>query len=1308
MRNVTLYIIISCLFLSAHTFSAIQNDFNFTQIGTDQGMPSHVGSVYEASNGLIWLGTSEGLMRYDGRKLKSYTLETDDETLPVQRRILQVIEDQSHQLWVLTNNELALYSPQTDSFQPCLMDGNPIKVNVACEVEDGIVFGGTDWLYKYMYKSGKFVKESLGTLDFSIRRMKMWDKHTLICSDLNHILFYDLSKQQANFISSSHTNRISDLCIDTEGYLWIADYNEGIKKISEKGEIVAHYATHNSKLSSNLVLCITIIKGKIWAGTDGGGINIIDPESGEIQILEHESGNIHTLPANTILCIYGNEKKENVWVGTTRRGLLNIRKTNIRTFTSVPQGCDKGLSEKTVLALYQEQGSETIWIGTDGGGMNKLDTRNHLFKHFPNTWGDKIVSICNYSPQKLLISVFSKGFYLFDKENGRKEPFNLERFQLNNYIRYSGFPTNLYNETENTILLLANPVSRYYIREKRLEEIMPDEATSIIGMLCPISNDDKQSYFYDTQNIYKIEHGKNKLQAIFHNDQPGFINSVYQDKQGVFWIASSKGLFSLEDGRLEFINSSLFHKAQSVLCDSKGRVWIGAGQELFSYHPKEKRFMLYGEADGVLKNEYLSKPILLSNEGNMYIGGVNGLLYIQSDIKEQFLSKDEQLDIEIIELSVNDKNCIDQLSDNKIVLPGNSRNIRMSFLVSGDDILRPRLFQYNLDDGNQNAIISYENELNIPSLATGTYPIYVHYTQKDGKWSAPQRVLTLVILPPWYKSWWFTITMLLLFCILIYLVFLYILRKRDNQLKWMFKEHEQKIYEEKVRFLININHELRTPLTLIYAPLKKAIDSIEPNTPHYRRLMTAFKQSQRMKDLVNMVLDVRKMEVGMSKLNASNHHLNQWIQEVCGDFINEGGDENTIQFELDNRIDEVNYDKEKCFAILSNLLTNAIKHNPKHEAITIRTSYSEDQKYVRISVSDKGPGLKGVNTDKLFTRFYQGDNEQSGSGIGLSYAKILVELHKGNIGAYNNPEGGATFYFELPLFLQQSPREDEVQPSYLNDLLSSLSDDGIHIPEKDEQNNIQLQNYTLLLVDDNVELIDYMTEELKGRFKQILTANDGKSAYRTACDKNPDIVVSDIMMPGMNGYELCKAIKEDFSISHIPVILLTARNDDTSKQYGYMLGADSYLEKPFEIEQLVEKIQSKLYNRMQVQKHYHQIGIHPVPVEDDLTKADHLFMEKLNKVINEHLDNPQLDIPLLCEQVGTSRASLYNKLKAITGMGANDYINKIRIEQAMRLIRESNLNFTEISEKVGFASPRYFSTSFKQYTGKTPTQYKKE
>lgn len=912
MKKHTLYIIYLLLTgLSMSVSSRADSQLSFTQIGLTQGMPSHINYIYEDKNGLIWLGTSEGLRRYDGQRLKLYPISTPTDTLG-QENILQMLEDKEGRLWLVSNKGLFCYSTENDRFVLPPSVKQILSVESACQVEDGVIFGGGDKLYKYTYKSGRMEElPGIPVKNFYIRRIGLWTPGTLICTDSNNkLLSYNLNTGEVHPIASDEWNKIYDFCIGPEQHVWVADYNNGIKKIDKKGRLIAHYSVQNSDITSNIVLCVSLIQGKIWAGTDGGGICVIDPKTGKIDTYTYDSGDIHSLPVNTILYLHGNSQGKDIWAGTTRGGLINIRWNHMRTYPGVPLGSDKGLSEKTVLSLYQEPGSDILWIGTDGGGINSLDTKTHTFRHYPNTWGDKIVSICNYSPQKLLLSSFSKGFFLFDKANGHKEPLDIGYFTLNNYVRYSGLPTNLYSETDNTILLLANPIARYHIREKRMEEIIQLPDYSITGMLCPIGQDKENSYFYDSQNIYKIKKDENRLLLVYSGEMSLRINAAGRDDNGNFWIANDKGLFKWNGQELTAVPCSIFSKCQTILCDHKGRVWIGAGQELLSYRPQTDKFILYGEADGIRKNEYLSKPVLQANNKGLYIGGVNGLLYIDSEQENEQTPLSSQQHIVVTDFWVNGKNCMNRLSDNRIVLPWDSQNIRISFLVQGDDILRPRLFQYSLDDKRQNVLMNNDAELQIPSLAAGTYPISVEYTRKDGGWSEGQQVLTLVILPPWYKSWWFITILLLLTCVLIYVLIRYILKRKDN--------------------------------------------------------------------------------------------------------------------------------------------------------------------------------------------------------------------------------------------------------------------------------------------------------------------------------------------------------------------------------------------------------------RLQTQKHSHQVDIQPLPEENNLNNADNLFMEKLHQVIADNLDNPQLDIPFLCNLMGISRTSLYNKLKVITGMGANDYINKIRIERAMKLIKESELNFTEISEKVGFTSPRYFSTTFKQYTGKTPTQFKKE
>ena len=619
------------------------------------------------------------------------------------------------------------------------------------------------------------------------------------------------------------------------------------------------------------------------------------------------------------------------------------------------------------------------------------------------------------------------------------------------------------------------------------------------------------------------------------------------------------------------------------------------------------------------------------------------------------------------------------------------------------------MYRYTITGLNGQNIYSYLPEINLSSLPTGSYHIKVACSTRNGDWTADYDILTLIVLPPWYKSGWFILSCTLFIFVSVILIFILLLRNKETKLKWAMKEHEQQVYEEKVRFLINISHELRTPLTLIHAPLKQLMDKLTADNENYPLIQSICKQSERMKNILNTVLNVRKMEVGQSTLHVQSIQLNEWAEQLISDFKPEASVRGiTLVYQPEPEIQTLCFDKEKCTTILTNLLINALKYTPDESTISISTRLSEDKTRVRISISDQGPGLKDVDTNNLFVRFYQGNNSRPGTGIGLSYSKILVEQHGGNIGAYDNKNfgsPGATFWFELPL--NTEPGNITLHPQeYLNTLLAPTQETE-SIPKQQEENKTA-PNHTLLVVDDNKDLTDYLATALKDRFKTIWVAADGEEALRLCRKKRPHIVVSDIQMPRMNGYELCKQIKEDLEISHIPVILLTARNDEESQLYGYKNGADAYVTKPFEVSMLYAIICSQLHNRERMRTRYTDIGPLPPPEEGTFSSADEEFLNRLNQIITEHLDNEQLGIPFICDKIGISRASLYNKLKALTDMGANDYITQIRMERAIWLILHTELSVNDIADKTGFSTARYFSTVFKQHTGCSPTQYREK
>ncbi|WP_455586763.1 hybrid sensor histidine kinase/response regulator transcription factor [Bacteroides sp.] len=1307
MRNFINLRFLLLLFIVSFGISQAQSgNYYYEQILLQDGLSSTVNCIYAQKDGFVWIGTSSGLGRFDGHELKKYVHSPENPNSLPHNAILHITEDSLHNVWVLTEKGVVQYRHRSDDFYlPKDQYGRVVMANTTCRTNEGILLGGRNKIYLYDYKNDSITLlhdfSSKGL--FAISDISFWDAETLLCSSRwQGVVLLNLRTGETASPPFDFGNDIGKTFIDSKGRIWLAPYNGGIRCLAKDGTLLASYTAQNSKLSNNIVLCMAEREASIWMGTDGGGIDILNPETHEITVLKHISGNSSSLPSNSILSLY-NDRNDNIWVGTIRQGLISVKEVSMKTYTEVPVGSNDGLSNNVVLSLYQEPSSNKIWIGTDGGGINRFDPDTEKFTHYPNTIGKKVVSITSFTPSKLLLSVYSQGLYTFDKLTGQCQPLEIRDKEVNRMLFYTGKTVNIYQYEPETLLLLGYHVFRYTIATGDIEAASKKDETEVVGTLIPVSHNGDTLYLSDLHSIYTFDNVNNKLEDIYTTEGDTLINSVSRDERGLFWIATNFGLLCYDRNRqsVQPISTSLFTNVSFVLSDHHGKVWVGADKMLFAWLVNEGKYILFGKSDGVLPNEYLAKSRLTSNRGNIYVGGGGGLLYIDKNLPiESSGSPQMRLTNVLIDgISVNS-----QLSDEPvgISVPWNSKAITIRVMSCEKDIFRQRLYRYQIAGLNEQCIESYDPIILIRSLPPGVYRIMAACSMKDGNWTALQQVLVLTILPPWYKTWWFTLCCVLFILGGIAGIFMIVLRRKENKLKWAMKEHEKEVYEEKVRFLINISHELRTPLTLIHAPLNRILRSLPSTDINFLPLKGIYKQSKRMKNLLDMVLELRKMEVGMNKLQISSYRMNDWIQDVAEDFISEGEAKKVnIRYQLDKRVAEVCFDKDKCEIVLTNLLNNALKHSPENTEIMIRTELLPTQ-YVCVSIIDQGCGLKQVDLQKLFTRFYQGNGERTGTGIGLSYSKILVELHGGKIGAKDNETVGATFFFELPL-LPVSEEAVSRPKAYLNEL--ALDMDEKKTSDKEVFNT---ERYSLLVVDDNQDLIDFMKEALGEKFHKVLTATDGAEALDITRKYQPDIVISDIMMPCMDGYEFCRRLKEDINISHIPVILLTARDDDASWLEGYKIGADGYLTKPFEEEMLMELIRNRLQNRERTKARYLNAGLLPPPEEVTFSQADESFLLKVNKLIAMHLENPELDVNFLSKEMCMSRATLYNKLKALTDMGGNDYINKLRLERVIQLMTTTKLNFTEIAEKTGFSSSHYFSIMFKKYTGETPTQYRKK
>lgn len=1293
--------------LSFGRLYATNNDnYIYTLLPSNKTFIPSANCIYKEKNRYIWIGTNNGIYRFDGAEYKHYHI--NEKSTLKHYQINGIFVDKNENLWFVSNKEVGKYNNKEDKF---LVEEIPETGNADLSLycyykeEDGIYFGSSNRILKYDYNSQKievFHSFKFKT-PFLIKFIVRIDKDNILISDQNNIHLFNTKSKKLKKDFIPLPSKASCFYFD-EKNLWIATFNNGLKCFDIKGKELKSFEKRNSELSSEVILCIEENNNTLWMGTDGGGINLLDKKTNAIKVLEHVPGNNNSLPSNSIKSIHIDDY-DMVWAGSVRDGIINIQKGLMNTYQEVNLGSPFGLSNPTIIFLFQEEKSNELWIGTDGEGINKFDFENKTFTHYPSTFKTKVASIASFSENELLLSLYLKGFFLFNKKDGSLKKFNIDNEHIINRAFFSETTVNVLNENYNNILFITDKIFRYNKKNGKIKEIKIDFEKNHFGYFLVAGKDDRNIYLFDNRAIYRLEKDSDSLIRIF-NTNSEIIRAVSLDNDMCMWIATSKGLrnINVNTGKQTEITNDILKNISSLVPDNKGTIWIGIENRLYAYLQKNNSFALFGASQGAKDNEYLKKSNLLANNGDVCMGGARGLLIIDKNFK---IDATEIPEVRIAEIKIDG---IQQIVHNdkekeNITMAWDSKSLEVSVMSLEKDILRPKNFRFEIIGANPMVIKSSDPVLRLHSLLPGSNSIYVSCSTRKGLWTRPVELLTIEVLPPWYRTWWFILGCTIMLFIIIISTFFSILRRKNNALKMALKEHERKVYEEKVRFLINMSHELRTPLTLIHAPLKRILKNMKNDDKNFVALSKIYSQSGRMKKLLNMVLDLRKMEMGERTVHFDEYNLNEWITSVVNDFVSEGEAIGiNIQTKLDKNIDKVVFDKEKMEIILTNLLVNAMKHSEKDSEVIIKSELTNENKDIMISITDKGPGLDGVEPEKLFTRFYQGSNEKYGTGIGLSYSKVLVELHNGAIGARNNADGpGATFFFSFPINLKSTDVRYDNKP-YLNEILVSDNNNGIVNKKKTAE--YSTANDIILIVDDSNELLEFVVEALHDKFKTILTASNGKEALNVIAQYMPNIIVSDVMMPEMDGYELCDKVKSNPDTQHIPIVLLTARDEEQSKILGYKSGADTYITKPFEIETLIEIIKGLLKNKKHTKQHYMNLSVIPEMKNMDLSNTEEVFIQKLNSIIKDNIGNPELDINFICSAIGMSRASFYNKLKSVTDISGNEYINKIRLEYAIMLIKSTNLSFTEISEKSGFTSSKYFSTLFKQYTGMTPTQFR--
>lgn len=1285
------------IFLLIAPFCTIfsNEQFIFKQISQKEGLTATVNSIYKEYDGDVWIGSPNGLYRFNGSTLYHY-----EDSLFNGLTVFNTDVDRNGNFWILTNRKLICRKSGEDEFKALMIDKELPQgpFHSICQDGDNVWFGSKGCIYRYSLAEDRLslFSEMKEFPDFICRNMSMIEDGTILCGSHNGMLLLDTTTGIISEAPFGTRSEVTATLVDSEGRIWIAFYNNGIEVYDKTGNLLKKYNTENSDLSNNVVLCMTERESIIWAGTDGGGVNIINPKEDRIKTLSLISGDPSSFPAHSIKSIY-TDHHGNIWTGSVRDGLIRISSSKMKTYVDVHLCMDTGLSNPTVTSIHQDKVEGLIWLGTDGEGVNSFDPVTHRFRHFPFSFKKKIVSVADYSDKELALTAYDDRIWIFNKHTGHMRPMPIKDDVMIYQMKYAGRTINLFNEKDGTLLLIGNRVKRYDKVTAKCTTIRNSVQEKAHGNYFPISHTDNGIWFHDFHNIYFMPDKGDML------EMRGTLNNItlksgHIGRDGIIWLATSEGLYSYDtsDSTFTHIKTSLFSNAASVVCDNHNRVWVGTDDHLYVYLTYSETFTLFGESDGAAMNEYLSKPHLLSDNGDVYLGGVRGLLCIDGTFS---IHTDEIPSVSLYSLTV-DNATIKVTDGGSCRLPRNSNTVEIKVSVQETDIFRDKMYRFEI--GNTIIVETDSPVFTIRQLPSpGTYDVHVSCNRRNGEWTEPVKVFSMTVPKPWYGTWWFILSVAAFILLMTSAVFYTIVQRKSSMARMAMKEQEQKMSEEKVRMLINISHELRTPLTLIMAPLKRLISEGRFQESESGTLNRIYRQSRRMRDLLNMVLDLRKMEVGKTSLKMEKVDFNGWVTGIISDIIDEEKEVGiSIVTELDPELSDIHMDTHMCDTVITNILMNAIKHSKTGDKITIRTEVTEED-MARVTISDQGPGLKDVDESRLFTRFYQSNSEQYGSGIGLSFSKILVELQGGHIGAYNNEDRGASFWWELHVEPVDGTVINVPAKAYLNEIVGNDIADNDKTPHK---TIFDTTGMSLMLVDDSQDLLEFMKEALCQDFKEIMTATSGNEALKALnSGRLPDIIVSDVNMPDGNGFKMCSEIKEDENLNHIPVILLTARGEEHSQSESYRAGADAFIAKPFEVETLLEMIRGILKRKAEIRKKYLDND-----TDAGYTSTEESLIVKLNKVIGEHIDDPELDQQIICKELGMSRASLYSKMKAITGIGVKEYITKIRIEKAKMLIETSDRSITEISEMTGFSASSYFSTAFKNYTGMTPSQYKKQ
>lgn len=1345
----------TALYLISFFYPAIaqkQNIF-FQNLSIKDGLSQNtIIRIFQDSNDYMWFCTKDGLNKYNGIKFETYRTIPGDSSSISSSDITAIAETRDGSLWIGTHYGLNRMNPLTKKFTryyPNNTKGSLSSLIIKLLYVDS---RGLLWIAT---TSGLDIYDRFHNTFLHVIRGApiVWlteDSFGNLCfTDGKKLFFYNYANKRITSYIYPGKDEIYYIYKDSKRNLWVGTTYSGLKRFDR--------LTHQF-VSANLGVSNGINFNNEQIGyivEDEGGNLLLASRSGLLtysptqnKCISHiiQTGEIGSLSDNTIIALY-KDRNKNIWIGTWDGGIDYYNDySNYFQFHIARKDIFRPMYSYNSFAEWNNQ----IWIGTNDGLIaynrnngkytfqsGKLSNIAHkdevkYIKPLNNElyvsiFGGDLFTIKQATPQRTLLGY--KGAYVRDMEKDDAGNLWLAS-HTNDYL-------SLYNTKSNTFS------NKFLIKGRK----MPIQFVNVQDLLV----DSKSIIWIGTRNngLYQYNYITHEIKSYQAYYKAGClpnnnVSVIFKDSRNRLWIGTYGGglcLFNRANGKF-YVFDERQGLSSNAICgileDKLGNIWVTTQGSISCL--KNGKFINYTHANGLPLQEINMHACLRGSDGAFYVGGNNGFISFQPEYlkKNPYIPKIAISGFKIWDN--NKKGDTDPLyyihANGKIKLRYNQSHFSISYAALNYIFPHNNQYAYKLEGFDKNwNYVGNETTATYTNLPPGKYIFEVKGSNNDGVWNEEGTRFVIVITPPFYATWWAYTFYLLLALFLLWFVFNYFITKErlenDLKIKQIEQQHSEESHQLRIRLFTNFSHELRTPLTLIIGPLNTMLSDHKLPLAITESLSIMQKNANRLLLLVNQLMDFRKLESGNLKLKVSQDNFKDFIDEIVIAF-QELAKQRNIQLHVHYEVDkpDIWYNNYQLEKVLFNLLSNAFRHTRNNGTISIKIrqwdiavakkKYGErfdkipnkTKQILEIKVRDTGHGIAAADLNKIFDPFYQAGNYEVntvyGTGIGLNLTKGIVELHRGTIWAESKEGQGSIFRVFLPLgdqHLKEGEKEDSTESKSDDvelvkpNLLSTV--DSINSPEEKKE---PLKRYTVLIIEDNQDVRFYIKSQLKNQYN-IKEADNGLDGKEVALRIIPDIIICDIMMPGMNGIDLCQFLKVDVRTSHIPIILLTARVTIPQIEEGLQHGADDYITKPFNAELLQVRIENLIKNREKLREVFGKKIIMENDIKSDTPSMDERFLIKVHDYIIKNMDDPELSIEDLAEEIGMSRTQLFRKVKAITDMSPQKLLLSIRLKAAATCLKDEGLNVSETCAKVGFSDPSYFSKRFKAYYNISPSDY---